>query len=102
MTYQKPRIDLVWFKKSLANDEDLGRLVTRSLRLRREDFLEELLEDPHQGVIIFRSEHFGHEPTAFPHEFGRQLREGSIKDKLISGFHLTMFQLDGFGSCNRK
>ena len=74
-THQKPGIYLVRLEISLANDEDFGGLMTRSLGFGGEDFLEKLLEEPHEGVVILGAKHFGHEPGAFPHELRRQLRD---------------------------
>lgn len=66
-------IDLVGRLVGLTHDEYLGGLVTRRLRFGRVDLLEELLEHPHDGVVVFGAEHLGDEPAALLEELGRKL-----------------------------
>ena len=75
---EKLRIDLIRRQITMTNNEDFRRFVTRGLMNRsnvrterRGDFpnlrfggidsFEHLLENPQQGVVIFRTKHFRHE-----------------------------------------
>lgn len=58
---------------TLTDDEDLCRLISRSLWLGRLHFLEELLKDPDKGLIVFRAEHLGDKRATFCQELTGQL-----------------------------
>ncbi len=57
-------VELVRRLVALADDEDLGRLHARRVRLGRVDALEELLQHPHQRLVVLGAEDLGHEPAA--------------------------------------
>lgn len=58
---------------TVTDDEDLGGLVTGSLRLGGLHLLEELLEDPHQGLIVFGAKDFGDKGPSFCEKLAGQL-----------------------------
>ena len=47
----------------LAHDENLSGFVTGGLRLGGVDLFEELLEHPHEPVVILRSENLRNKPS---------------------------------------
>lgn len=57
------RINMIWCKISLAEDEYLGRLVTWGLRFCGMNFLEHLAEDPQQSIIILGAKYLCDEMT---------------------------------------
>lgn len=66
---------------TLTDDEDLGRLISRCLRLGRLHFVEELLKDPDKWLIVFRAEHLGDKRATFRQELAGQLEghEGQMR-----------------------
>ena len=67
------RVDLLGRLVVRAHDEYLGGLVTRRLRLGGLHLLEELLEDPHDGVVVLGAEDLRHKPAVLLQELRRQL-----------------------------
>jgi hypothetical protein len=65
-------INLVWSKIALTNHKDLSGLCTRCLWFGGVDFLKELLEDPHQSLVVLGPEHLGNEPSSLLEEFTSQ------------------------------
>lgn len=59
---------------TLADDEDLSRLVSGGLGLGSLHLLEELLEDPQQWLVVFGAEHLGDKRAPFGQEVTRQLQ----------------------------
>ncbi len=62
-----------WQKKesescTLADDKDLGGLVSGGLWFGGLHLPEELLEDPHERLVVFGAEDFGDEGAAFGQE----------------------------------
>ena len=58
---EKLGVDLVRGFVVLADDEDLGGLVSRGGRFSGVDSLEELVQHPDDGRVVLGPEHFGHE-----------------------------------------
>ena len=77
---EQARVDRVGRAVVLAHHEDLGRLAARRRRLRRVDLLEELLEDPHERVVVLRAVDLGDERAALAEVVGRaaQRRERDL------------------------
>lgn len=59
---------------TLAHHKDLSRFIAGGLGLGGLDLLEELLEDPQEGLIIPGTEHLGDEPTTLAQELTGQLQ----------------------------
>ena len=66
-------IDLVGGQVRLADDKDLGTLLARAGGLERLDLFEELVEDPHEGVVVRRAEHLRDEGATGAQELGGKL-----------------------------
>lgn len=49
----------------MADDKDFSRLITRCLRFGGLHFPEELLEDPHEWLVVFGAKNFGDESCSF-------------------------------------
>ena len=68
------RVEELWVDgrilEAAAHHKDLRRLITRRLRLRRLDLVEELVEDPDQRVVVVGPEDLGHKPPARLQEVG--------------------------------
>ena len=60
-------------KADLANDEDFSRDITRGGGLGGLNLAEELLEDPHEGVVVARAEDLGHKGALFDKKLSGQL-----------------------------
>lgn len=58
---------------TLADDKDLGGLVSGGLWFGGLHLPEELLEDPHERLVVFGAEDFGDEGAAFGQELAGQL-----------------------------
>lgn len=59
---------------TLTDDKDLGGLVPRRLRLGGLNFLEELLEDPEEWLVVLGAEDLGDESAAFGQKITGQLQ----------------------------
>ncbi len=72
---------------TLTDDEDLGGLVPRRLRLGGLHLLEELLEDPEQRLVVFGAEDLGDESATFGQELAGQLQghEGQMSWRRSGG-----------------
>jgi hypothetical protein len=70
---QELGIDVLGRSEILADDEDLGRDVTGRRRFGGFDLGEQLVEDPHQRVVVATSEDFCHERSSLLQELGGQL-----------------------------
>lgn len=60
------------YRFTLTDDEDLGGLVPRGLRFGGLNLLEELLEDPHERLVVFGAEDFRDERAALREELAGQ------------------------------
>ena len=49
---QESLVDFGWLLVVKGNDEDLSRLSSGGLRLKTLYFLEKLLQNPNQGVVV--------------------------------------------------
>ena len=57
------RVNLVRSLVPLTDDENFSRLITRGGRLGGMDALEELVQHPDDGRVVFGAENFGYERT---------------------------------------
>ena len=57
----------------LTDDKDLRGFISGRLGFSGHDLFEELLEHPHEGLVILGAEHLGNKDTSFLEEFTGQL-----------------------------
>ena len=67
---EKFGVDLLWRLVILTDDENLGGLVSGRLRFCGLHFFKELLEHPHDRVVVLGAKHFGYEPATLFQELG--------------------------------
>lgn len=59
---------------TLADNKDFGRLVTGCLRFGGLHFLKELLEDPHEWLVVFGAKDFGDKSSSFVEKLTSELQ----------------------------
>lgn len=78
-------IDVVGSNKSKTDDENFGRLSSRSSRLSGFNFLEEFIQNPDQRVIICGSEDLGDESTTSSQDGGGEFQGSQDQFDLREG-----------------
>jgi hypothetical protein len=81
---KKLGIDLVWCLVPLTDDKDFGRLVTRGSRLGCVHSFEELVQNPDDGRVIFRSENLRNKCTILKREKKNQMTISELQHYNLS------------------